>query len=369
MAEITDLERKRTAERRLALLVLAGEQPQPEGDCLTPEEMAALVEGTLPPAQAEADLAHLAHCEHCYALWRELDHEWQEQVEKSGRGALLRLIGRPRFLTAVGSLLAAAASIAVFLNITTEVDRHSLTRLPDASVQEQTVPAPAAEPAPELPAGKGLPPPAPPLSPAQRQTFTADEQATAPTAQLGESGKKKAADRRVEERTRSDLAAKPEQPPAKEAKRGAEVRQLPAEKTEQMAQQAPASADRVEEQSEQEVASLPETTNAAPAAAPQAASRSTATAPAPPAAVAGGAQPLTVASWQNRIREGCQNRPGTEFFSTLIEQGKQLLRQPATLQTGERQRIERILAVLGSQQQPEQRCRAVLEILGPEPQR
>lgn len=369
MAEITDLERKRAAERRLALLVLAGEQPQPDGACLAPEEMAALVEGTLPPAQAEAGLAHLAHCEHCYALWRELDHEWQEQAEQSGRDALLRLIRRPRFLTAVGSLLAAAASIAVFLNITTQVDRHSLTRLPDAPVQERAVPAPAPEPALEPSADKGLPPPAAPLSPEQPHTFTAKEQAAAPAAPPGESSKRKGAERRFEEQTRADGAAKSERPFAKEAKRGAEVRQLPAEKTEQMAQQAPASADRVEEQREREVASLPDTTNAAPAAAPQAASRSTAAAPPPPAPLAGGAEPLTVAGWRNRIREGCQNRPGTEFFSTLIEQGKQLLRQPATLQTGERQRIERILVVLGSQQPPEQRCRAVLEILGPEPQR
>jgi len=76
---------------------------------------------------------------------------------------------------------------------------------------------------------------------------------------------------------------------------------------------------------------------------------------------------LTVTGWQDRLRAGCQHRPAPEFFDTLTIQGKQLLRQPANLQTGERQRIERILAVLGSQQPPEQRCRAALEILGPEP--
>lgn len=369
MAEITDLERKKADERRLALIVLAGGQPQPDGACPTPEEMAALVEGKLPPEQAEASLAHLALCDHCYALWRELDHEWQEQTKKSGRGTLLRLIGRPRFLTAVGSLLAAAASIAVFLNLTTDVDRHSLTRLPDASVQERAVPAPAAEPAPALPADKGLPPPASSLTPEQPHTFTAKEQATAPAAPPSESRKKQAADRRIEEQSRADGAAKALHAPTKEAKRGAEETQLPVEKTKQMVKQAPASADRVEKQREREVASLPETTNAAPAAVPQTASRATTAAPPLPAPLAGGIEPLTVAGWQDRIREGCQHRPGPEFFPALIAQGKQLLRQPTNLQSGERQRIERILVVLDSQQSPEQRCRAALEILGPKSQR
>lgn len=365
MAEITDLERKKAEERRLALLVLAGGQPPPEGACLAPEEMAALVEGTLPPERAEASLAHLADCEHCYTLWRELDREWREQAEKSGRGTVLRLIGRPRFLTAVGSLLAAAASIAVFLNLTTEVDRHSLTRLPEASVQERAVPAPAAEPGPTRPSDKGLPPPASSLTPAQPHTFTAKEQTTAPAAPPSESRKKQAADRRIEDQSRVDGAAKALHAPTKEVKRGTEETQLPVEKTKQMVKQAPASADRVEEHREREEANRQETTTAA--AAPEAAARATAAAPPPPAPMAGGAEPLTVAGWQERLRAGCQHRPDAAFLAMLNEQGKRLLRQPAGLQTDERRRIERILAVLGSQHSPEQRCRAALEILGPEP--
>jgi hypothetical protein len=372
MAEITDLEHKRAAERRLALLVLAGEQPKPDGACLDPEELASLVEGKLPPEQAEACLDHLAHCEYCYALWRQLDRDWQEQEGKSGQGSLLRLISRPRFLTAVGSLLAAAASIAVFLNITTEADRHSLMRLPDTSVQERTLPLPspepASEPVPALSADKGLPPPASPVSPGQGPTFTTEEQAAAPAAQPTERRKKQAIGQAEKESVGVDDAAKQMQQ-TKAAKRAEEVAPIPAEKTQQVVGQAPVSADRMEEKRELDATSVPEKRNAAPAAAPQAASRSTDTAPAPPAAVAGGAQLLTVSGWQNRIREGCRHQPAPEFFSTLIEQGKQLLRQPAHLQTGERQRIERILVVLGSQQQPERCCRAVLDILGPEPQR
>ena len=170
MAKITELEKKRTAERRLALLVLTGEQPQASGSCLDLEELAALVEGKLAPEQVEPCLDHLAGCEHCYALWRQLDREWQEQAGKSGRNTLRRLIRRPRFLATAGSLLAAAASIAVFLNITTQADRHTLMRLPEQPVQEQVLPAPAAESANKLATEKGLAPPPPPASMSPSQT-------------------------------------------------------------------------------------------------------------------------------------------------------------------------------------------------------
>lgn len=347
MAETIELAKKREAERRLALLALAGEQPEPSGSCLDPEELAALIEGRLEPEQVEPCLAHLAGCEHCYALWLQLDREWQEQAGKSGRNRLQKLISRPHFLAAAGSLLAAAASIAVFLNITTQVDRQALTRLPKQPVQEQILSGPVTESSGKTVAEQGIapPPPAAAIHPSEQSRMK--EQAAAPArTDRNESG---ALD-----------AAVPAQPPGMAAKREQRVAQAPAE----VGESVPVNADMMADKKEQEATSLPGKSAATPKTAPQAALRATGT-PAPLPAPAVEAPPLTLADWHNRIRAGCQDRPGPDLFAMLTTQGKQLLRQSTALNQQERRQIERLLAVLGNQQSAEQQCRALLEILGP----
>jgi hypothetical protein len=366
MAETIELAKKREAERRLALLALAGEQPESSGSCLDPEELAALIEGRLEPEQVEPCLAHLAGCEHCYALWLQLDREWQEQAGKSGRNRLQKLISRPPFLAAAGSLLAAAASIAVFLSITTQADRHTLMRLPEQPVQEQVSPAPSAESANKLAAEDGLAPSPPPasMSPSQHSK----EQAATPATPPPESSKKKALKQTARDTSEAQEAAGAAQPPLRAAKREEKGAQAPIESATPVGGSTPAKADIMEDKKEQEARSLPEKRAAAPTASPQAALRATGGAAPSPAPVAQSAPPLTLAEWQTRIREGCQEQPGADFMATISQQGRQLLRESTALHKQERQQIERLLAVLGKQQPAEYQCRALLDILGPVPQ-
>lgn len=353
MAETIELAKKREAERRLALLALAGEQPEPSGSCLDPEELAALIEGRLAPEQAEPCLAHLAGCEHCYALWLQLDREWQEQAGKNGRNRLRRLISRPRFLTAAGSLLAAAASIAVFLNITTQADRQALTRLPEQPVQEQVLSGPVTESSDKTAEQGSVPPP----PAAARPT----EQAAMPATPLTENSKKKAPARTERNESGALDAAAPAQPPDMAAKREQRVAQAPMESAKPVGKSVPATAGMMADKKEQKATSLPEKSPSAPKAAPQAALRATTDTPAPAVEAA----PLTLAAWHNRIRAGCQNQGGPEYFAALSQQGQQLLRQSAALNQQEQRQIERLLAVLGNRQSAGQQCRALLEILGP----
>jgi hypothetical protein len=368
MAKITELEKRRAAERQLALLVLTGEQPQASGSCLDPEELAALVEGKLAPEQVEPCLDHLASCEHCYTLWCQLDREWQEQAGKSGKNTLRRLISQPRFLATAGSLLAAAASIAVFLNITTQADRHTLMRLPEQPVQEQVLPAPAEESVNKAVVEKGLAPSPPPVTMSPSKTQQTEEPATAPTTPPIEGRKKKALTRTDQDTSRAQDTAVPAQPPVRGDKRGEGVAQAPAESATPVGESTPANADMMVDKKEQEAMSLPEKSAATSKATPQAALRTTGAAAPSPAPAAESAPPLTMVAWQNRIRAGCQGQIGADFFATITQQGKQLLRESTTLNKQERRQIERLLAVLDKQQPAGQQCRTLLDILGPVPQ-
>jgi hypothetical protein len=364
MAKIRELEKKRAAQRRLALLVLAGEQPEPSGSCLDPEELAALVEGKLAPEQAELCLEHLAGCERCYALWRQLDREWQEQAEKSNRNSLRQLIKRPQFMAAAGSLLAAAASIAVFLTITTQADRPTLVRLPEQPAQEKALPASAAESANKLANEKDWP--APPAATGSSQAQRTEEQAAVPATPPTERRKSKgpAAPDRAESGLRD--AIMPAQPSDMAIKREDREARAPAERAVPIAESTPASAEMMRDEKEQGAVSRPEKSEATPTAQ-QSALRG-AGAPAPkPAPVAGTVSPLTLVDWHNRIREGCQGRPGPDFFAAILDQGEHLLRKSALLDKQERRQVERLLAVLDNQQPAEQQCQALLNILGPVP--
>jgi hypothetical protein len=390
MIDKSKMEQQREADRRLALLALVSEQPEPCGACLEPEELSALIEGRLTPEQIEPCLTHLAGCERCYALWLRLDREWRGQTGRSNRNTLRRLISRPRVLAAAGSLLAAAASIAVFLNIT--VDHRVLPRLPEKAAQEQALSMPAlkttAQVAPEQEA---------PATPAASSLQSADEQAE----NLAINPEDKPADREIVAPRADDAkhrsgstafqpldqtldAAEPAQPkattPAITAQHEKKAEQSPATAPiritpitprtprtpvapagEAPNQVAPLIADQQAVQSEETAATL--AGEAVPSSAPQPALRAAA---APPAAEKAEATPLTYAAWQTALRQGCQGQPGSHFFETIRNEGTQLLRQSATLPKQERRRIERVLALIGGSQTPAQQCRAMLDLLGPE---
>ncbi len=361
MAEPVDLEEKRTAEQRLALLALTGAQPAPSGSCLDAEELSALVEGRLTPAQIEPCLAHLAGCEHCYATWRLLDEDWQLRTRNTDRNRLRQMLGRPRFLATAGTLLAAAASIAVFLNITMQADRGTLLRPPAPPSQEQVQTAPTSEAANQAqPQKKESPAPAP--SPASLAPNAMEQQAAAPVAQPAAPSKKKARPDRIEPGEQE--AAKPTQPSVPAPKREVQAIPAPAATAPAGAESERATDDKMREEKERTVPSLGRASDSAPAT-PQADMQSAAKAATSLAVPIAGTTPLTLAAWHTRIHEGCQGQPDAAFFDEISKQGQQLLKQSASLQKPERRQIERIIALLADRQSMDRQCQALREILGP----
>lgn len=348
MVEMTELERQRRADRQLALLALTGEQPRADGPCPKAEELAALVEGKLPAEEAEACLTHLAGCGQCYSLWLQLDREYQEHTARQ-RPPLLHLLSRPRLLTAAGSLLAAAASIALFLNLTTRVDRSSLTILADKPVAEQIV---STAPAPEHPssplAGLG------PMESATDQWHRAEGggQRSGERAEVEKlTGRQPAGP--TEDRGVSVGAERAKPAPAMVAKERREQKKVPPPKQEPVGR--PAADDGELATKQQEVM--------ASFAAPQA----TMPAAVPMAEPARKQEPLSLEEWQDGLRRQCTAKPEADFVATMTARGRLLLEEPDQLSARDRQRIERLLAELGKEQPAELRCRALLDILGPAP--
>lgn len=353
MSEPKELATQRAADQRLALLALTTAAEQPCGACPDAEQLAALVEGRLSRDEADTCLTHLAGCEECYGLWQQLDRCHQERAANHKKKGVIRWVSRPRLLTAVGSLLAAAASVAVFLNITTHIDRSTLPRLAEQPTLEHRQAVPAEEVI-----GSQAPVPAAPPPPAAREHAGDLDQhlATSKPEPSGQSTRSKMAhpDR--------PAGGAPGELPAqtramRESGKGAEKKaaQAPAAKL-----AAPTDAqqpDREREVTKEDL--LARQPDAAAPVAPQAAMRSEAPAP----VAADGATTLTLIDWENSIRNGCRDKPGSEGLDLLAKQGRQLLRQPTALGTAERQRVQRILTTLDARTPVERRCQTLLQLL------
>jgi hypothetical protein len=326
MAEKRAIDKTRAARRRLALLVLSGDQPAPATPCPEPTELAALVEGRLEPAREETCLAHLAGCDRCCALWLQLDRHRQEQAATGRRGRLLRLVGRPRTLTAAGSLLAAAASVALVLTFTLQADRTTLTRLPEQSVEKQSRATPAADSA------------VPPSATGEQKVYGMDQLETPSPQAAGSSHPRSRAAKGEQAVVHNKIATAEPASPAVEAQPAATGGQ----DLERSGQRPAAS-------------SLPGT-----AADEQ---------PPPPSGQFQPARrakaPLTMRGWQDRIRAGCTGQPDAAFFAGVRDQGRTLLADPAGLNEQERHRIEHILNLLTQPQAADDHCRAMLDLLGP----
>lgn len=166
MAKIEELEQYKAQQRRLALLALLADQPKATSPCLADEQLAILVEGSLAEDQVDECMAHLAQCDRCSALWVQLDQEWQRQERLEQRNKRRKLQKNPRPFTIIGSLLAAAASIAVFVTITTRVDRKISHPMPRPPAQQQSLTA-----VPPMPSGEkdAVQKSAPAIAPPQRE--------------------------------------------------------------------------------------------------------------------------------------------------------------------------------------------------------
>lgn len=154
MATTPDNDHDKKAEKARVLLTLAAAGGKARGPCLSDGEMAALVDGR--PAGQGRDLAelraHLADCRKCYGEWLFLKGT-EKQVASRGR---LYHFSRFRKLSYIGTALAAAASIAIYLNVV-EMEEGIIEKVPVpqvtlhdkniAPVPSTSNPAPAMAPA------------------------------------------------------------------------------------------------------------------------------------------------------------------------------------------------------------------------------
>lgn len=104
---------KKKAEKAAALLALAADKGGEHGRCLLPEEMAALVDDSCQKEELVKFIEHLSSCETCYNQWFSLK---REAGSKKNESRFLSLSRRKKY-SFIGSALAVAASVVVFLNI------------------------------------------------------------------------------------------------------------------------------------------------------------------------------------------------------------------------------------------------------------
>ena len=335
MAKIEPFEAYKAQQRRLALLALLADQPKATTDCVADEQLASLVEGALSQQESEQCMAHLAQCDRCSGLWVQLDQEWQRQERQEQRNKRRKLQKKPRPFTVVGSILAAAASVAVFVTITTRVDRKTahLPPPPAARQQERLV-------APPAPAEKGVEQESTlaTASPQRQEMAAAVDTTTVPvTASVP------LADSAVHDQQNDTLAKQQETAPPV-----ATTAQEPL-----LASPAVAVAEKKEAASPLAAAAEPVARMTKPAATP-------------PATAVGGAPPLSLATWQEQLRHDCTRPPTPEQLAALAALGRQLLAS-SSLDEARRQRINTLLEPLEAQQEVEARCKAILELLASSP--
>jgi len=105
---------RRKAEKAAALLALHADNMAQQDRCLFPEEMAALVDGSCKKDASAKFMQHLSCCEKCYEEWLSL----KKMASVSKAPKRVYRLGKMRKYGYIGSALAAAASVVVFLNIT-----------------------------------------------------------------------------------------------------------------------------------------------------------------------------------------------------------------------------------------------------------
>ncbi len=162
MAIIHKLDQRKQADHRTALLGLAADQSASAGVCLLPEDMAELVE-KCPPEKKEQFFRHIAVCETCYREWLTLQDVLDDRIESKKKTKIFKFL-KPGSMALFGTLLAAAASVVVFLNINLPTTEKTSPIVPVESMRQEP-PSPAREeekPRPALPAeGRSSTSPAP----------------------------------------------------------------------------------------------------------------------------------------------------------------------------------------------------------------
>ena len=103
--------RKNENDTLTGLLALSADKNHQPGPCVSDEELAMLVEDNMDTEHRQKCLEHLAGCETCYNQWLFLKKE-----EDNHKRNILPLLSKKSY-TYIGSSLALAASVVVFLNV------------------------------------------------------------------------------------------------------------------------------------------------------------------------------------------------------------------------------------------------------------
>lgn len=103
--------RKNEKDTLTALLALSADKNNQTGPCVSDEELAMLVEDNMDTEHQQKCMEHLAHCETCYNQWVFLKNE-----EESHKKNIVPLLSKKSYKY-IGSSLALAASVVVFLNV------------------------------------------------------------------------------------------------------------------------------------------------------------------------------------------------------------------------------------------------------------
>ncbi len=131
MSAELNLTKKKRERKAAALIALAAEKKGDVSSCLTDEEMALLVEGKCSAGEKDRAWAHLSDCRQCYEQWYSLKTQEGFPLKK---GAIVHLTQR-KSLALIGSGLAVAVSVAVFLNLPHEPLPGRLAEEPKPSLQ------------------------------------------------------------------------------------------------------------------------------------------------------------------------------------------------------------------------------------------
>ncbi len=321
MGTIKQLSHHKQEQQRLALLALLADRPRPSGQCLSDATLAALVEGKLGKDEVEACLVHLAQCEQCMQLWLQLDQHRQGHRQQDREGKRLRFLSRPKVLTAAGSLLAVAASIAVFVTITTRMDQSLVIQQP--LHQAPTTEAMQEEGSEQEKAMEPLPEPAASQQQVQGAPTTTRDRAedgvfSSLQHELGEQ-------RALERKKSAQKAGK-----ASGSSSVGSGRSVLAQKAEIASGansasriQAPAQLDEAER-----------------------------------------AIQIDLDTWKEKLRAACEQSPATQLPARFARQGEQLL-YGETLDPAQRVLVKKLLAHIARTGTPVESCRRILKLLDP----
>lgn len=323
MGKIKQLSQHQQEQQRLALLALLADRPRPSAQCLSDATLAALVEGNLGKDEVEACLAHLAECEQCMQLWLQVDHYWQNHRRRTREGERLRFFSRPKVLTVTGSLLAVAASIAVFVTITTRMD-HSLV------VQQPLPQSPTAE--------------------AMREDRIEREQPVEPLPMPAGSQRQT----QGPQTTTRDLAGNPLLAPPQHGLVGQQrmeiERKKNAQKMSHLSRSEEADSGRNFLAQKAETASIPHRILRAQAPAPLDGT--------------GIARQSELETWKEELRTACEQSPATQLPARFTEQGKKLL-VDGTIDPEQQILVQSLLAQIARDDTPAQSCRQIIALLDP----